>query len=572
MKRILLLFTFLISFCSFVSANEVTNAKYNIIPLPKEVKLDPIQKLFTLKEGSGICYDASNAECTRIAQFLQEWVKQATDVSLQLTPDDKTASIKLRLVSPATPKGKKSKKPVTLTEQQKESYTMKVTDKGIELTAYEPAGLFRAAQTLRKSLPAKNGLGLLFPFVEINDQPRFSYRGVLLDCGRHFFSVEFIKQFLDVMALHGCNQFHWHLTEDQGWRFEVEALPRLAKEGSVREKTVIGPSRMRIYDNIPYGGYYTQEECRDVVKYAAERYINIVPEVDMPGHMQSALHVFPNLGCTGGPYPVAPHWGVMREVLCGGNPQTLEFLKTVFGELCDVFPSPYIHIGGDECPKERWQKCPKCQAKIKELGLTDESKEKVEGGDNRGSQDGRSPENKLQSYINHEIEQFLASKGRSLIGWDEILAGGLTEDAIVMSWRGTKGGVAAAKQKHRVIMSPNVFAYIDHPQLKDYAKSPRTTDSYVVSCSKMYSFEPLVPEELSEEEGDCILGVQANLWTEHVAYPEHALYQLLPRLASMCEVQWCKPEQKDFEDWKKRLPQLKKLYDKMGVVYCNEVE
>ena len=574
MKRLFLFSTLFIFLFSSVSADEVTAAKYDIIPLPKEVKVmcTGFDQMFAIEDGNGISYDASNAECTRIAQFLQEWVKEEADLKLQLTPDDKNATIKLRLVSPAAPKGKNSKKPVALTDQQKESYTMKVTEKGIELTAYEPVGLFRAAQTLRKSLPEKNGLGLIMPFAEITDQPRFSYRGVLLDCGRHFFSVEFIKQFLDVMALHGCNQFHWHLTEDQGWRFEVKALPDLAKKGSVREKTVIGPSRMRIYDNIPYGGYYTQEECRDVVKYAAERYVNVVPEIDMPGHMQSALAVYPNLGCTGGPYVVAPHWGVMREVLCGGNPETLTFLKTVFGELCDVFPSPYIHIGGDECPKERWQKCPKCQAKIKELGLTDESKVAVEGGDNRGSQDGRSPENKLQSYINHEIEQFLASRGRSLIGWDEILAGGLSEGAIVMSWRGTKGGVAAAKQKHRVIMSPNVFAYLDHPQLKDYGKQPRTTDSYIVSCSKIYSFEPLVPEELSGEEGDYILGYQGNLWTEQVAYPEHALYQLLPRLASMCEVQWCKPEQKDFEGWKKRLPQLKKLYDKMGLVYCNEVE
>ena len=489
MKRLFLFSTLFIFLFSSVSADEVTAAKYDIIPLPKEVKVmcTGFDQMFAIEDGNGISYDASNAECTRIAQFLQEWVKEEADVKLQLTPDDKNATIKLRLVSPAAPKGKKNKKPVTLTDQQKESYTMKVTEKGIELTAYEPVGLFRAAQTLRKSLPEKNGLGLIMPFVEITDQPRFAYRGVMLDCARHFFSVEFVKQYIDVMALHGCNQFHWHLTEDQGWRFEVKALPDLAVKGSVREKTVIGPSRMRIYDNIPYGGYYTQEECRDVVRYAAERYVNVVPEIDMPGHMQSALHVFPNLGCTGGPYVVAPHWGVMREVLCGGNPETLTFLKTVFGELCDVFPSPYIHIGGDECPKERWQKCPKCQAKIKELGLTAEDV-KVEGGDDRGSQDGRSAENKLQSYINHEIEQFLASRGRSLIGWDEILAGGLSEGAIVMSWRGTKGGVAAARQKHRVIMSPNVYAYIDHPQLKDYGKQPRTTDSYVVSCSKIYSF------------------------------------------------------------------------------------
>ena len=544
-------------------------ASYNIIPLPKEVKADTTQ-FFTLKGGMGITFDEGNAENTRIAQFLQEWVKEATDIDLQMKPADKNAPIRLSLIAPAK-KSKKSKQPVELTEQQKESYTMTVGKDGILISAYEPAGLFRAAETLRKSLPIAKGQSVELPYVQITDQPRFSYRGVLLDCGRHFFSVEFIKQFLDAMALHGCNQFHWHLTEDQGWRFEVKALPDLAKKGSVREKSIIAPSKVRLYDNIPYGGYYTQEECREIVRYAAERYINVVPEIDMPGHMQSALHVFPNLGCTGGPYPVAPHWGVMREVLCGGNPETLKFLKTVFGELCDVFPSPYIHIGGDECPKERWQKCPKCQAKIKELGLTTENV-KVEGDGGRGSQDGRSAENKLQSYINHEIEQFLASKGRSLIGWDEILAGGLTEDAIVMSWRGTKGGVAAAKQNHRVIMSPNVYAYLDHPQLKDYGKQPRTTDSYIVSCSKIYSFEPLVPEELTKEQSDCILGYQGNLWTEQVAYPEHALYQLLPRLGAMSEVQWCNPDQKDFEDWKKRLPQLKKLYDRMGLVYCNEVE
>lgn len=565
MKR-LGLFVFV---CIAALTASAQKANYNIIPLPKEVKTDTTQQ-FTLKGGMGIAYDSSNTEIARTAEFLQQWVKETTGIQLQLTPEDKSAQIKLAINAPSK-KGRKAKQAAPMTDQQKEAYTLSVGAKGILLSACEPAGLFRAAQTLRKSLPiTKDSKGVEMPFVQITDQPRFSYRGVLLDCGRHFFSVEFIKQFLDAMALHGCNQFHWHLTEDQGWRFEVKAYPELAKKGGLREKTVIGPGNMRIYDNIPYGGYYTQEECRDIVRYAAERYINVVPEIDMPGHMQSALHVFPNLGCTGGPYSVAPHWGVMREVLCGGNPETLTFLKTVFGELCDVFPSKFIHIGGDECPKERWKKCAKCQAKIKELGLTNDPKDTGEGG--RGSQDGRSAENKLQTYINHEIEEFLASRGRSLVGWDEILAGGLTENAIVMSWRGTKGGIAAAKQKHRVIMSPNVFAYIDHPQLKDYSKQPQTTDSYQVSCSKMYSFEPVIPDELTAEEQDCILGVQANLWTEHVAYPEHAFYQLLPRLASMSEVQWCAPQQKDFENFKTRLPQLQKFYDKLGYVYCHQVE
>lgn len=544
--------TFLLA-CIAVLTLSAQRANYNIIPLPKEVKADTTQ-CFTLTDGTAISYDAANAECTRIALFLQQWVKEATGIRLILTPGDAKALIRLTLNKPV----QRKKKPVALTEQQKESYTLAIDGNGIQLAAYEPVGLFRAAQTLRKSLPTGKSKAVEMPFVQIADQPRFPYRGVLLDCCRHFFSVDFVKQYLDVMALHGCNQFHWHLTEDQGWRFEVKALPQLAQKGSIREKTVIGPGWMHIYDNTPYGGYYTQEQCREIVRYAAERYINVVPEVDMPGHMQSALHVFPHLGCTGGPYRVATTWGVMRDVLCGGNPETLNFLKTVFGELCDVFPSKYIHIGGDECPKDRWKKCPQCQAKIKELGIKEES--------------GRSPENQLQTYLNQEIEQFLASRGRSIIGWDEILAGGLTDNAIVMSWRGTKGGIEAAKQKHRVIMSPNVFAYLDHPQTKDYSREPRTTEGYFVSCSKVYSLEPVVPEELSEEEQDCIFGVQANLWTEQVAYPEHAFYQLLPRLGAMSEVQWCNPEQKDFDSFKARLPQLEKLYDKMGVTYCRQVE
>ncbi|MBQ6190552.1 MAG: beta-N-acetylhexosaminidase [Bacteroidaceae bacterium] len=544
MKRIFLI----ILLCAGMSQVSAQKADYHIVPLPTNIEQDTT-KSFTLQTGMAISFEAANKEAQSTAEFLCQWVKEATDISLQLTPDNKRAAI--RLVLGLQGKG--------ITVKGREAYTIEIGKAGILVRANEPEGLFRAAQTIRKSLPVGiKEQKVAFPFVRIQDAPRFAYRGVLLDCARHFFTVDVIKQFLDVMALHGCNQFHWHLTEDQGWRFEVKALPDLAVKGSVREKTVIGPSNMRIYDNVPYGGYYTQDDCREIVRYAAERYINVIPEIDMPGHMMGALHVFPNLGCTGGPYPVAPHWGVMRDVLCGGNPETLDFLKTAFGELCDVFPSEFIHIGGDECPKDRWKKCPKCQARIKELGLKEVN--------------GRSPEDQLQTYLNHEIEQFLASRGRSLIGWDEILAGGLTENAIVMSWRGTKGGIEAAKQKHRVIMSPNVYAYIDHPQLKDYSKQPRTTDSYQVSCSKIYSFEPLIPDALTEEEQDCILGVQANLWTEHIAFPEHAFYQLLPRLAAMSEVQWCQPQQKDFEDFKARLPRLEKIYDKLGVQYCRQVE
>jgi len=535
---------------------QTLTADYRIIPLPKSTVTDST-KLFTLKTGMGISYDATNEEISRTAQFLQQWVEEATGLRLELTPKDKKADIRLQIGLDADKKKGRKAQAVPLTEQQQEAYSLTVNNRGITIKARQPVGLFRAAQTLRKSLPYVKTNTVLMPYTVINDEPRFVYRGVLLDCARHYFSVETIKQMLDVMALHGSNQFHWHLTEDQGWRFEVKALPELAIKGSVREQTVIGPNA-GIYDGTPYGGYYTQEECRDIVRYAAERYINVVPEIDLPGHMQGALHVYPHLGCTGGPYPVKTEWGVSREVLCAGNPQTMLFLKTVLGEVCDVFPSKFIHIGGDECPKNRWRECPKCQAKAKELGLTDDGKHSVE--------------NQLQTYINHEVEQFLNERGRDLIGWDETLEGGLTSGAVVMSWRGVKGGIEAARQGHRVIMSPNVYAYIDHPQLKDVAKQPRTIGGYIVSASKVYSFEPVLPDSLTTEQQQCILGQQINLWTEYIGYPEFAFYQLLPRLGAASEVQWCRPEQKDWEDFQQRLPHLLKLYDRLGVKYCKKLE
>ena len=535
-------------------------ADYNVIPLPKEVKADSVQS-FVLREGMGIYFDATNPENIRNAQFLCEWVEEMTGIKLALAPQDKKAAIRMTFGHPADKKLKKGESAPEFTEQEKEAYVITVGKTGVDIQARFPVGHFRAAQTLRKSLPVvKNAEQVELPYAEIKDEPRFEYRGVLLDCGRHFFSVDFIKQFIDVMALHGSNQFHWHLTEDQGWRFEVKAYPSLAPLGSVREETQVGTVNAGIFDGIPYGGYYTQDQCREVVRYAAERYINVVPEIDLPGHTQSALHVFPHLGCTGKPMPVRTYWGVSREILCGGNPETMTFLKTVLGELCEVFPSKYIHIGGDEVPKDRWNKCEKCQAKIKELGIKGDPKHKFHA------------EHQLQSHINKEVEAFLAERGRSIIGWDEILEGGLSGNSIVMSWRGVKGGIAAAREGHRVIMSPNVYSYIDHPQLKDYGKQPRTTDSYLVSASKIHSFEPLIPDSLTQEQQRLILGPQVNLWTEHVAYPDHAFYQLLPRLGASSEVQWCLPEQKNFEDFKKRLPHLQKIYDILGVTYCRQVE
>lgn len=560
MKKILVSIIFA---CAALAAM-AQRADYNVIPQPKSVKTDTT-RTFVLQSGMGISYDASNPEVARNVQFLRQWIQELTGVKLDLTPEAKKAAVRFTLGFASDKKSKKSKKgqaATALTEQQQEAYIITVDSSGIQIAARNPIGFFRAAQTLHKSLPislnAKSGTinTIAFPYVQIQDEPRFAYRGAHLDCARHFFSVEVVKKYLDLLALHGCNQFHWHFTEDQGWRFEVKSLPLLAKKGSVREQTVIGRNS-EVFDGQPYGGYYTQEQCREIVNYAAERYINVIPEVDLPGHMQGALHVYPNLGCTGGPYPVWQIWGVSRDVLCAGNPETMTFLKTVMGEICDVFPSKYIHIGGDECPKVRWKECPKCQAKARELGLKDDGKHSIE--------------NQLQTWINHEMEKFLKERGRDMIGWDEVLEGGLTERGIVMSWRGINGGIEAARQHHRVIMTPTDYCYIDYYQLKDQWGQPLGIGGYL-PLSKVYSFEPLIPDQLSEDEQQYILGPQVNLWTEYVAVPQHVFYMLLPRLDAISEVQWCRSDQKDFEAFKKRLPHMKQLYDHMGVNYCHGIE
>ncbi len=530
MKRILS-FVCVVLMTAFAWA-EVT---YDVLPLPRSIELNPKGGEYVLTEGAVVTYPASNAQMASNAQLLAKYLKEDAGFGLKVQPDvKKGAAITLCL-------GLKNDCP--------DAYLLKVDKKGITIQGATEEGIFRGLMTLRKAIGTEGGEKILLPFVTIQDEPRFAYRGVHFDTARHFFSVDFIKEFLDIMALHGCNQFHWHLTEDQGWRFEVKSMPELAQKGSVRKQTVIGRNA-GIYDGQPYGGYYTQQECREIVAYAAKLFINVIPEIDLPGHMLGALHVYPELGCTGGPYEVWPIWGVSEDVLCAGNPKTLEFLKQVYGELCDVFPSKLIHIGGDESPRVRWKNCPKCQAKMKELGLTREAE--------------------LQTYINKEMDKFLTAKGRTIIGWDETLEGGLSENGIVMSWRGMKGGIAAARQHHRVIMTPTDYCYIDYYQLKDDWAQPHGIGGYL-PVSKVYSMEP-VPAELSKEEGKFIMGAQVNLWTEYVGYPDHAMYMLLPRLDAISEVQWMQPEQKDFEAFKVRLARMEKLYDKLNYKYCHKIE
>ena len=508
---------------------------YEVVPLPRSIELSPKGEVYTLSQGAVVTFAQGNDLLASNAGLLAEYLK--ADADFVVTPQ---AGVK---------KGAAITLAVGLKSDNPEAYTLTVDKKGITILGATEEGVFRGIQTLRKAIGVNGGETLAMPYVTIQDEPRFSYRGVHFDTARHFFPVDFLKTFIDILALHGCNQFHWHLTEDQGWRFEVKSMPELAERGSVRKKTVIGRNA-GIYDNQPYGGYYTQDDCREIVAYAAKRFINIIPEIDLPGHMLGALHVYPELGCTGGPYDVWSDWGVSPDVLCAGNPKTIDFLKKVYDELTEVFPSKYIHIGGDESPRDRWKQCPKCQAKMKELGLKHEAE--------------------LQTYINKEMDAHLQKKGRTLIGWDETLEGGLSENGIVMSWRGMNGGIAAARQHHRVIMTPTDYCYIDYYQLKNDFAQPHGIGGYV-PVSKVYSMEP-VPASLSEEEGTYIWGAQLNLWTEYVGYPEHAMYMLLPRLSAMSEVQWLPKDRKDYAAFQARLPRLLELYSKLGYKYCEKQE
>ena len=540
MKRILSLLS-----AALVALVSYAQVSYEVIPLPRSIELSPKSETFTLAQGALVTFASGDDAMASNAKLLADYLKSDANFDVKVQADvKKGASIVLQLAD--SKKKAKAKKGAPVLSEAPEDYLLTVGEEVVAIKANTPEGVFRVIQPLRKAIGTEAGDKVELPYVTIQDEPRFPYRGVHFDCARHYFSIDFLKQFIDVMALHGCNNLHWHITEDQGWRFEVKSMPELAKKGSVRKQTVIGRNT-GLYDGKEYGGYYTQQECRELVDYAAKRFINIIPEIDLPGHMLGALHVYPELGCTGGPYEVWPHWGVSADVLCAGNPKTLEFLKKVLDEVADVFPSKYIHIGGDESPRNRWKDCPKCQAKMKELGLTREAE--------------------LQTYINKELEAYMQKKGRDLIGWDEILEGGLSEKAIVMSWRGSEGGIAAARQHHRVIMSPNSHCYIDYYQLKEQWYQPMAIGGYL-PMSKVYSFEPTA--ELTEEEAKYILGPQVNLWTEYVAYPEHAMYMLLPRLDAISEVQWMEADKKDFENFKSRLPRMLKLYRKLGYTYCSK--
>lgn len=428
-----------------------------------------------------------------------------------------------------------------------EGYKMVIGKKTITIEASSEAGLFYAVQSLLQLIPTESkSKSIKIKCSEINDYPRFAWRGLHLDVCRHFMPKEFVLKYLDYMALHKLNRFHFHLTEDQGWRIEIKKYPELTTVGSFRSETLVGHgAKSSIFDGVPHMGFYTQEDIKEIVRYAAERYITVVPEIEMPGHALAALASYPHLGCTGGPYKVATKWGVFDDVMCAGKESTFEFLENVLDEVIDLFPSELIHIGGDECPKTRWKACPLCQERIKSNGLKDE--------------------HELQSYFIGRIEKYLNSKGRQIIGWDEILEGGLAPNAAVMSWRGEKGGIEAAKMKHNVVMSPGSHCYFDHYQF-DPQTEPLAIGGFT-NLAKVYSYEP-VPKELALEEQKYIMGAQANVWTEYIPNPEHAEYMVFPRVAALAEVVWSQKDKREYKDFKRRLDILVKLYDKMNINYC----
>jgi hexosaminidase len=540
MKKILLIITGFLLFlsgCSSVSRNDAAST-LAIIPAP--VSIVTLKGKFVFTGKSSIIVSPLNSETRLAADFLAMLVRNPTGLDIAVKEGRKASRGSVFLALDSTVKND-------------EGYNLTVTSGKILIKAKSAAGLFYAVQTIRQLLPVEvekqsviEGLSLSIPACAIKDEPGFVYRGMHLDVGRHMFPVEYVKRYIDMIALHKMNTFHWHLTEDQGWRIEIKKYPKLTQVGAYRKETIEGHAgkKPEVYDGKPYGGFYTQDEVRDIVAYAKARFVTIIPEIEMPGHALAALASYPELSCTGGPFEVGTTWGVYKDVYCAGKEETFNFLEDVLSEVIDLFPGKYIHRGGDECPKDRWEKCSFCQKRIKDEGLKDE--------------------NELQSYFIKRIEKFLISKDRKLIGWDEILEGGLAPEATVMSWRGIDGGIAAAKQNHDVIMTPGNFMYLDHYQA-DPASQPLAIGGYL-PLERVYSYNPM-PSELNEEQQKYILGPQGNLWTEYIPTPEQMEYMAYPRMFAVAEVGWTPDRLKDFEDFLARFEILKKRYDEIGINY-----
>ena len=520
-------------FCLCAQAKTASTANWQVIPLPKQVTNVDAQP-FVLSKKTSIFYTDGDAKQKRNAEFLASYINELTGIDVALTT--RKADNQIRLALADVPGGS-------------EAYRLNVSKKTVAIDCATHAGVFYGMQTVMKSLPIVKGeKQVLLPAVEIADAPRFAYRAFMIDCGRHFFSVDYLKKLIDIFAMHNINYFHWHLTEDQGWRIEIKKYPLLTEIGSKRTGTITAPQSGE-YDNVPVSGYYTQEEAREIVRYAAERYITVIPEIDMPGHMQAALASYNDLGCTGGPYEVCRHFGVIKEVMCAGKPQTLQFAKDVINEIMDIFPSPYIHIGGDECPKERWQACERCQAKIAELGLKDI--------------DGHSKEEQLQTWFMDEVAKEIRARGRKMIGWDEILEGTPSKDVTVIGWTSPKATVRAAKTGHPTVIAPIQHFYFSNVGLNKITGIP--------SIERVYNLEPY-QDGLTPAEQQNVIGAEGCIWTEWVKDSKKMEWELLPRLAALCEVQWTQKEQRNLDSFLQRMLHIHDIYRLKNLNYKEDIE
>ena len=516
----------IVFFIFFSHINTLFSQKNNIIPTPNE---QTINNGFMEIENSPEIITESNFNSA--ATLFKNAIKKLDLTSKKTTKNRINFSLNEKL--------------------NEEEYILKINTDQINIEASTETGAIFGFQSLYQlmNLNLKNGVVKLQNQV-IKDSPRFKYRGMHLDVGRHMYPVAFIKKYVDGLAMLKFNNFHWHLTEDQGWRIEIEKYPELNNIGSYRDSTLIGhyTDKPWQFDKTRYGGYYTKKEIKEVVRYAQERGINVIPEIEMPGHSQAAVSSYPEFGCTGEQVGVAPLWGVFKEIYCSKN-ETFDFLEDIIDEVVELFPGKYIHIGGDEAPKTNWKACGNCQNVINREELKDE--------------------HELQSYFITRMEKYINSKGKQIIGWDEILEGGLAPNATVMSWRGVSGGIEAAKMNHEVIMTPNATCYLDHYQAKDTANEPLAIGGYT-PIEEIYNYEP-IPDELDESLHKYIIGAQGNVWTEYMKTSDHVEYMVFPRIFALSEVVWAK-DKLSFNDFENKVIDMYPILDKMDINYSKHLE
>ena len=535
MKKCILLF---VLFCCTVGLFAQSGNIINIIPLPVSYTVKTGEFVITPK--TKIVLDSRDEQMKQAVGVLNDLFKTAAGFSLPVTIGKGGNNTLYCLINPKL--------------DGDEVYKLSVTKNGIRIEAKTPRGIFYATQTLRQLLPPQiesqeqvMDVKWAIPCVEINDRPRYTYRGLHLDVGRHFFDKQDVMRYIDLLAYHKLNTFHWHLTEDQGWRIEIKKYPKLTEVGAHRTRQVIGKTidgkRSQEWVLKPHGGFYTQDDVREILDYAAKRFVTVIPEIEMPGHAIAALAAYPQYSCTGGPFYVEGRWGVINDIFCPRE-ETFAFLEDILTEIVELFPSEFIHIGGDEAPKVRWKRCHACQERIKSEGLKDE--------------------HELQSYFITRIGKFLATKGKRIIGWDEILEGGLAPGATVMAWRGVDAGITTAKQYHDVIMTPKSHMYLDYYQANQQTE-PYAIGGYI-PIWKVYDYNP-TPEELTPKQAKHILGVQGNVWTEYMETFDYVLYMAYPRAAAVAEIAWTPLERKDYDYFLQRLLNLMRHYDVMGIPY-----